>query len=75
MVDSQTVTREEARERLLLSYKEGNPGGFLEFLKRPFLNPIEQHDDRNKRRVHPMLIVTGVLLLLAAAALVFFSIH
>ena len=73
MGDRVTITTEEARERLLCAYREGNPDSFLEFLKRPFLNPVEQHDDRNKRRVHPMLVITVALLLVAAAGLIFFS--
>ena len=73
MANNQTLTTEEAGERLLLSYKDGHLDSFMEFMKRRFLDPIEQHGKRNKRKLHPMLVVSAVLFLVAAAALVFFS--
>ena len=73
MEPSNGLTAREAHRRLLLAYREGNAGGFIEFAKRPFLNPIEQRDERNKRKVHPMFVVGMFLILVAVAAAFFFS--
>ena len=73
MEPSDGLTAKEAQRRLLLVYREGNAGSFLEFVKRPLLNPIEQRDEKNKRKVHPMFVVGMFLLLVAAAAAFFFS--
>lgn len=67
------LTSKEAHRRLLLAYREGNAGNFLEFVKRPLLNPVEQRDEKNKRKVHPMFVVGMFLLLVAVAAAFFFS--
>ena len=42
-------------------------------LKQPFLDDIDQRDAKGKRRLHPLFVVGGVLLLLAVAAVFFFS--
>ena len=70
---NQTITSEEAQARLLSAYRAGDSGGFAEFVKRPFLNPIEQRDHKNRRKVHPLLVIGLVLLALALAATLFFS--
>jgi hypothetical protein len=67
------LSPEEAQQRLLIAYREGNAGGFKEFMKRPLLNPVEQHDEQNKRKSHPMLVIGMVLLLVAVVAAWFFS--
>jgi hypothetical protein len=69
------ISAEEARARLLVVYRRAGDGEFLETLRRPFTNPIEQRDEKGKRRVHPLLIVALVLLVLAGAAMTFFSFH
>ena len=70
---NQTLTSEEAQARLPSAYKAGDSGGFAEFVKRPLLNPIEQRDNKNRRKVHPLLVIGLVLLALAVAATFFFS--
>ncbi len=67
------LSPEEAQQRLLIAYREGKAGGFKEFLKRPLLNPVEQHDEQNKRKAHPLLVIGAVLLLVAVAAAWLFS--
>ncbi|HUZ95369.1 MAG TPA: hypothetical protein VMU57_10685 [Edaphobacter sp.] len=74
MESSQRLTAKEAQRRLLFSYREGNAGGFLEFMKRPFLNPIEQRDEKNRRKLHP-LFATGMILLAVAVAAAFYFRH
>jgi hypothetical protein len=69
------ITPEEARARLMVSYRKSSEGNFLEALRRPLLNPIEQRDDQGKRKVHPLLIVGTVLLILAGSAVAFFTIR
>ena len=73
MEQMNSLTPKEAQRRLLLAYKDGNIGEFAEFLVRPFLNPIEQRDERNRRKIHPLLVIGIVLVLLAAGTLIFFS--
>ena len=70
---NRTITSEEAQARLLSAYRAGDSGAFTEFVKRPFLNPIEQRDNKNRRNVHPLLVISLVLLALALAATFFFS--
>jgi hypothetical protein len=69
------ITPEEARARLVVSYRKSSEGNFLEALRRPLFNPIEQRDEEGKRKVHPLLIVGIVLLLLAGTAVVFFTVR
>ena len=69
------ITPEEARARLVVSYRKSSEGNFLEALRRPLLNPIEQRDDQGKRKVHPLLIVGTVLLILGGTAVAFFTIR
>ena len=71
----ETITSEEARARLLIAFRQSGDGSFVETLRRPFLNPIEQRDDKGRRKVHPLLIVGLVLAVLAAVALLVFSFH
>ena len=73
MLLTECLTSKEARELLLLAYRDGGADPFREFAVRPFLNPIEQHSERNKRKVHPMLVVALLLLTAAILAAWFFS--
>jgi hypothetical protein len=73
MKESASLTSMEAQRRLLLAYREGNVGSFAEFVQSPLLNPIEQRDGKNKRKVHPMLVVGVVLLVVTVIATFFFS--
>lgn len=73
MDTNENLTPKEAQGRLLLAYKEGNAGSFRDFATRPLLNPIEQRDSKNKRKVHPMLVIGLVLLAVAVTATFFFS--
>ena len=69
----QFITPQEARARLLVVYNRSGDGAFVETLRRPFLNPVEQRNASGKRKVHPLLVAGLVLLILAAAAVTFFS--
>ena len=71
----ETITSEEARARLLIAFRQSGDGTFVETLRRPFLNPIEQRDNEGRRKMHPLLIVGLVLVILAAVALLVFSFH
>ncbi len=73
MEPNQSLTSKEARGRLLLAYRAGDAGSFTDFAKRPLLNPIEQRDEKNKRKLHPMLVIGLVLVALAFVAAFFFS--
>ena len=73
MAELEYISPEEARARLLVAYGRAGDGEFLETLRRPFTNQIAQRDDRGKRKVHPLLIVALILLILAGAAMTFFS--
>lgn len=73
MEPNNSLTAKEAQGRLLLAYKEGDADGFRDFATRPLLNPIEQRDGKNKRKVHPMLVIGLVLLAVAVIATFFFS--
>ncbi len=75
MADSKVLKPEEARTRLLLAYRAGNEISFLEMLKGPVLDPIDQRDAKGKRRPHPLVVVGIVLLLLAIAAFLFFTLN
>jgi len=69
------ITSEEARARLLVVYRHSGDSAFLDTLRRPFLNPIEQRNPAGRRRIHPLLIAGLVLLVIAIASAVFFSVH
>lgn len=73
MEPNQSLTSKEARGRLLLAYRAGDAGSFADFAQRPLLNPIEQRDEKNKRKLHPMLVIGLVLVALAFVAAFFFS--
>jgi hypothetical protein len=73
MAEVEYISPEEARARLLVAYERAGDGEFLETLRRPFTNQIAQRDDRGRRKVHPLLIVALILLVLAGAAMTFFS--
>ena len=73
MAELEYIVPEEARARLLVAYGRAGDGEFLETLRRPFTNPIVQRDDRGRRKVHPLLIVALILVVLAGAAMTFFS--
>ena len=75
MAELEYISSEEARARLLVAYRRAGDGKFLETLQRPFTNPIQQRDERGKRKAHPLLIVGLVLLVLAGATMTFFSFH
>ena len=75
MAASEVLTPEEARSRLLLAYRAGNETSFLEVLKRPALDSIDQRDAKGKRRLHPLFVVGLVLVLLAIAASLFFTLN
>ena len=63
----------EARARLLIAYRQSGDEGFVETLRRPFLNPVEQRNAKGKRNLHPLFVVGTVLLLLAGATIAFFN--
>ena len=67
------ITTEEARARLLVVYRRSGDSAFLETLRRPFLNPIEQRDQSGRRKIHPLFVVGIVLLALAGATAAFFA--
>ena len=73
MGELEYISPEEARARLLVAYRRAGDGEFLETLRRPFINPIAQRDAMGRRKVHPLLIVAVLLLVLAGAAMTFFS--
>jgi hypothetical protein len=73
MAELEYISFEEARARLLVAYGRAGDGEFLETLRRPFTNPIAQRDDKSSRKVHPLFIVAVILLILAAAAMTFFT--
>ena len=73
MADLEYITTEEARARLLVVYRRSGDSAFLETLRRPFLNSIEQRDQSGHRKIHTLLVVGIVLLMLAGATVAFFS--
>ena len=73
MAELEYISSEEARARLLVAYGRAGDGEFLETMRRPFTNQIAQRDDRGRRKIHPLLIVALILLVLAGAAMTFFS--
>ncbi len=72
MPESNVLNPEEARKRLLLAYRAGNETSFLEMLKSPVLDPIDQRDAKGQRRLHPLFVVGGVLFLLASCGFLLF---
>ena len=48
-----------------LLFGSGRSAQFLETLERPFLNPVEQRDDKGRRKLHTLLVVAVVLVALA----------
>lgn len=75
MADLEFITPEEARARLLLAYKKSGDESFVETLRRPFLNPVEQRNAAGRRNLHPLFVVGMVLLILGATTMAFFSFH
>jgi hypothetical protein len=73
MAELEYITPEEARARLLVAYHAAGDGDFVETLRRPFVSPIDQRDDRGKLKPHPLLVVGLVLLALAGASMILFS--
>ena len=71
MTPENTLSPKEAQRRLLLAYGKGSAGSFKEFAVRPFLNPVDQLDEKGHRRVHPMAVI-GVLLLIVGLIGAFF---
>jgi hypothetical protein len=67
------ITPAEARARLLIAYRQGGDESFVERLRRPFLNPVEQRNAGGKRNLHPLVIVGFVLAIVAGASLIVFS--
>lgn len=75
MAELESITVGEARMRLLRAYGKSTDGTFLEALKRPLLNPIEQRDGKGRRRVHPLAAVGLILMALAGVSAAVFSFH
>ena len=75
MADLEAITPEEARARLLTAFRKSRDGSFLEALERPFLNPVEQRDNKGRRKVHTLLVVAEVLVALAGTSLAVFGFH
>lgn len=67
------ITPEEARARLLTAYRQGGDESFVETLRRPFQNPVEQRNASGKRKLHPLAIIGFVLAAVAGASLIVFS--
>jgi hypothetical protein len=67
------ITPEEARVRLLTAYRQGGDESFVETLRRPFLNPVEQRNASGRRTLHPLVIVGFALAAVAGASLIVFS--
>ena len=75
MAELEFITPEEARARLLVAYRRSGDERFVETLRRPLLNPVEQRNAAGKRNLHPLLLVGLVLLVLAGVSMIFFSFH
>jgi hypothetical protein len=75
MAELEFITPEEARARLLVAYRRSGDESFVETLRRPFLNPVEQRNATGKRNLHPLLLVGLVLMVLAGVSMIFFSFH
>ncbi len=75
MAELEFISPGEARARLLVAYKRSGDESFVETLRRPFLNPVEQRNAVGKRNLHTLLLVGLVLLVLAGASMILFSFH
>ncbi|MBV8631915.1 MAG: hypothetical protein JOZ83_13380 [Silvibacterium sp.] len=75
MAELETITPEEARVRLLLAYSRSYDGRFTDALRRPLLDPIEQRNQKGRRRVHPLAVIGLVLIALASVSAAVFSLH
>lgn len=73
MPTQEFITPEEARVRLLTAYRQGGDESFVETLRRPFLNPVEQRNASGGRNLHPLAIVAFVLAAVAGVSLIVFS--
>jgi len=73
MAELEYISHEEARARLLAAYRTAGDGDFIETLRRPFTNPIDQRNECGKLKPHPLLVVGLVLLALAGVSMLFFS--
>ena len=73
MPTQEFITPEEARVRLLTAYRQGGDESFVEALRRPFLNPVEQRNTSGGRNLHPLAIVGFVLAAVAGVSLIVFS--
>lgn len=74
MAELEYISSEEARARLLVAYRLAGDGDFIETLRRPLTNPIDQRNERGKRKPHPLVVVALVLLALAGFSMILFSI-
>lgn len=75
MAELEYISHEEARARLLAAYQAAGDGDFVETLRRPFTNPIDQRNERGKLKPHPLLVVGLVLVTLAGLSMIIFSIR
>jgi hypothetical protein len=66
------LSPKEAQRRLLLAYGKGSAGSFKEFAFRPFLNPVDQRDEKGHLRSHPLAVIGGLLLIVGIIAAFFF---
>jgi hypothetical protein len=73
MGELEYVSPEEARARLLAAYRAAGDGDFVETLRRPFTDPIDQRNERGKLKPHPLLVAGLVLLALAGVCMLVFS--
>ena len=73
MPTQEFITPEEARVRLLTAYRQGGDESFVETLRRPFLNPVEQRNASGRRKLHPLAIIGFVLAAVAGVSLIVFS--
>jgi hypothetical protein len=75
MPEFETITAGEARARLLIAFRKPGDSTFLEMLRRPFLNPVEQRNDKGRRKVHTLLVAGIVLAALAGISVAVFGFH
>ena len=61
--------------RLLRAYVNSTDGSFVAALQRPLLNPIDQRDEKGRRRVHPLAVAGLVLMALAGVSAAVFGFH
>jgi hypothetical protein len=73
MAELDLITPKEARARMEKAYCRSGEGPFLEALKRPLSNHIEQRDDKGRKKPHPLIVVGLILGALAAATLIYFT--